>query len=96
MGVQVLVAASSWLVLRPFGRGGNLGRSSAAARAMVLLLLGILSITTTTTTNRSSILVAAQNQNLFSSNVVTLTSSNWKEHVVDNPHLVFVNICRKG
>jgi len=33
---------------------------------------------------------------LFSSNVVTLTSSNWKEHVVDNPHMVLVNICRKG
>lgn len=33
---------------------------------------------------------------LFSSNVVTLNSSNWKEHVVDNPHMVLVNICREG
>jgi len=38
-------------------------------------------------------LVAGQ---VFSSNVVTLTSSNWKEEVVENPHMVLVNICRKG
>jgi len=38
-------------------------------------------------------LVAGQ---VYSSNVVTLTSSNWKEEVVENPHMVLVNICRKG
>ena len=40
-------------------------------------------------------LTAAQ-RTLFSSNVVTLTSSNWQEHVVNNPHMVLVNICREG
>lgn len=38
--------------------------------------------------------VAANNP--FSSNVVALTPQNWKEIVVDNPHAVFVNICRVG
>jgi hypothetical protein len=33
---------------------------------------------------------------LFSSNVVTLTSSNWQEQVLNNPHMVLVNICREG
>jgi len=40
--------------------------------------------------------VSASSRTLFSSNVVTLTSSNWKEHVLDNPHMVLVNICREG
>jgi len=39
---------------------------------------------------------SAADDDLFSSNVVTLTSSNWKQHVLDNPHAVLVNICRKG
>ena len=43
-----------------------------------------------------AIFVTGAADDLFSSNVVTLTSSNWKEHVVDNPHMVLVNICRKG
>jgi len=34
--------------------------------------------------------------NPYSSNVIALTSSNWKEIVLDNPHSVFVNICRIG
>jgi hypothetical protein len=34
--------------------------------------------------------------NPFSSNVVALTSKNWREHVEDSPHAVFVNICRSG
>lgn len=34
--------------------------------------------------------------NPYSSNVVALTTSNWKEVVLDNPHAVFVNICRIG
>jgi len=40
--------------------------------------------------------VSASSRTLFSSNVVTLTPSNWKEHVLDNPHMVLVNICREG
>jgi hypothetical protein len=40
--------------------------------------------------------VSAADDDLFSSNVVALTSSNWKQHVSDNPHMVLVNICRKG
>lgn len=35
-------------------------------------------------------------KNPFSSNVVALTPQNWKEVVLDNPHAVFVNICRVG
>lgn len=34
--------------------------------------------------------------NPYSSNVVALTTSNWKDVVLDNPHAVFVNICRSG
>ena len=34
--------------------------------------------------------------NPFSSNVVALTSKNWKEEVLDYPHGVFINICRQG
>jgi len=34
--------------------------------------------------------------NPYSSNVVALTSANWKEVVLDNPHAVLINICRNG
>jgi hypothetical protein len=34
--------------------------------------------------------------NLFSSNVVVLTATNWQDEVVNSPHAVFVNICRSG
>jgi hypothetical protein len=40
--------------------------------------------------------VSAADDDLFSSNVVALTSANWKQHVSDNPHMVLINICRKG
>ena len=75
--------------------GGNRGARTAAmvvARAWMVLFVFFLS--TTTTTNRFA--SASTRNPLFSSNVVTLDSSNWKETVVDNPHLVLVNICRKG
>jgi hypothetical protein len=39
---------------------------------------------------------AAATTSLFSSNVVMLTSENWKQVVLDNPQAVFVNICRVG
>ena len=38
----------------------------------------------------------AKASNPFSSNVVALTSKNWKEEVLDYPHGVFINICRQG
>ena len=44
----------------------------------------------------SHVAASTRSEDLFSSNVVTLTSANWKEHVVDNPHMVLINICRKG
>jgi len=34
--------------------------------------------------------------NPYSSNVVALTSANWKEVVLDSPHAVLINICRNG
>jgi hypothetical protein len=39
---------------------------------------------------------AATSTSPFSSNVISLTSENWKEVVLDSPHAVFVNICRVG
>lgn len=67
-------------------RRRSLGWLSATAVALLAILGG----------NRDAFARAAAANNLFSSNVVTLTSSNWKEHVLDNPHMVLVNICRKG
>lgn len=63
-----------------------------------LLLFGLLALFRSSNGNHRGLVVsaAAADDDLFSSNVVTLTSSNWKEHVLDNPHMVLVNICRKG
>lgn len=42
------------------------------------------------------LLTAANAGNPFSSNVIALSSKNWREEVEDSPHAVFVNICRQG
>lgn len=44
----------------------------------------------------ATLLGAAIASNPYSSNVVALTSKNWREEVEDSPHAVFVNICRAG
>ena len=68
-------------------RRRNFGWLAATAVALLAILGG----------NEHSLVAAStRSEDLFSSNVVTLTSANWKEHVVDNPHMVLVNICRKG
>jgi len=65
--------------------GWRLGWLSAAAIALLAVLGG----------NRKAVMAASQNEDLFSSNVVTLNTKNWKKHVLDNPNMVLVNICRK-
>lgn len=44
----------------------------------------------------SALLLAAAASNPYSSNVVALTSKNWRSEVEESPHAVFVNICRAG
>jgi hypothetical protein len=44
--------------------------------------------------SRSVVVVHAANP--FSSNVVALDSSNWRQEVLESPYAVFVNICRVG
>ena len=34
--------------------------------------------------------------NPFTSDVIELTSSNWKKEVMASPHAYFVNFCREG
>jgi len=57
----------------------------AASATLLLLLAGGSS---------SNSFVSASNP--YSTNVVALTSANWKEVVLDSPHAVLINICRNG
>jgi hypothetical protein len=80
---------------------------SCHRRGVISIAVNIISTTTTTlllsllllllagrNANNSS--VSAASTNPYSSNVIALTSSNWKEIVLNNKHSVFVNICRIG
>jgi len=60
-------------------------RSSITTMSRMTILMTIFAIVFSTVAS-----------NPFSSNVVALTSQNWKEEVLDSPHAVFVNICREG
>jgi len=44
----------------------------------------------------AALIHTATPSNPYSSNVVALTSKNWRQEVEDSPHAVFVNICRAG
>lgn len=44
----------------------------------------------------TTLLHGSNASNPYSSNVVALTSKNWREEVEESPHAVFVNICRSG
>ena len=85
--VPQLQPSGSWT--RHYRQRGGWMASSGAIAVAVFLAASLLASTTTFAD-------AAGGRALFSSNVVTLTASNWKEHVVDNPHMVLVNICREG
>jgi len=57
-----------------------------ASATLLLLLAG--------GSSNSKSFVSASNP--YSTNVVALTSANWKEVVLDSPHAVLINICRSG
>ena len=65
------------------------GTTSKMKRPGTLQLLWALVLV-----SRSVVVVHAANP--FSSNVVALDSSNWRQEVLESPHAVFVNICRVG
>jgi hypothetical protein len=69
--------------------GGSRSLRWLSVAVLVTLLAGLGG-------HRQNGVVDAADDDLFSSNVVTLTSSNWREHVLDNHHMALVNICRKG
>jgi hypothetical protein len=72
-------------MIKTRGRGSSTSKSSSKSSllSLVCLLLGV-----------SVSLVHATNP--FSSNVVALTSQNWRSEVLESPHAVIVNICRVG
>jgi len=51
-----------------------------------LLQLGVLLLTA----------AAASGSNPFTSTVVALTPKNFKQHVVNSPHVWFINVCRQS
>ena len=63
----------------------------ATALSAAALLLLLCSLTTYSTASNNN-----NNFSPFSSNVVALTSRNWRSLVEESPHAVFVNICRSG
>jgi len=75
------------------GSGIGIGRSRKSKSLWWQQLTAALAVVTLLAIQSG---VSAADDDLFSSNVVALTSANWKQHVSDNPHMVLINICRKG
>jgi len=74
--------------MRFSGSGGGLRRRVGSGVSLRFLVVAAVAVAAT--------LLGKASAALFSSNVVALTSSNWKEQVLENPHMVLVNICREG